>query len=61
MKKALLDDAQEKRAVEDIWLNYFNHYLFEQGTISEKEYQKMTEKIVIRSAKLSGDKNNYPR
>lgn len=61
MKKTLLDDAQEKRAAEDIWLNYFNHYLFEQGTISEKEYQKMTEKIAIRSAKLSGDKNNYPR
>ena len=55
MKKALLDAVQEKRIAEDIWLNYFNRYLFEQGVISEKEYQKMTEKIAIRSAKLSGD------
>ena len=55
MKKALLDAAQEKRIAEDIWLNYLNRYLFEQGAISEKEYQKMTEKIAIRSAKLSGD------
>ena len=36
MKKALLDAAQEKRIAEDIWLNYFNRYLIEQGTISEK-------------------------
>lgn len=55
MKKALLDAAQEKRIAEDIWLNYLNRYLFEQGAISEKEYQKMTEKIAIRLAKLSGD------
>ena len=53
MKKALLDDNLEKRIAEDIWLNYFNRYLFEQNTISEKEYKKMIEKIAIRKAKLS--------
>ncbi len=53
MQKALLDDEREKRMAEDIWLNYFNRYLFETGTISEKEYKKMTEKIATRKAKLS--------
>ena len=28
-----------------IWLSYFNKYLFEEGTITEKEYSQMTEKI----------------
>ncbi len=56
MKKALLDDIQEVRFAEDVWLNYLNRYLFEQGTISEKEYKKMTEKIANRKAKLSHDR-----
>lgn len=56
MKKALLDDVQEVRFAEDAWLNYFNRYLFEQGTISENEYKKMTEKIANRKAKLSHDR-----
>ena len=53
MKKALLDEIQEKRIAEDIWLNYFNRYLREQGVISEKEYKQMSEKIATRKAKLS--------
>lgn len=53
MKKALLAEEREKRLAEDIWLNYLNRYLFESGTISEKEYKKMTEKIAARKAKLS--------
>lgn len=53
VKKALLSDDREKRVAEDIWLNYFNRYLFEHGTISEKEYKKMVEKIATRRAKLS--------
>ena len=48
MKKALFNEEQMKRLSEDIWLNYFNRYLFENGTISEKEYKKMTEKITMR-------------
>ena len=52
-KKALLDEEREKRFAEDMWLNYFNQYLFENGTITEKEYKKMIEKIAIRKAKLS--------
>ncbi len=53
MKKTLSTDEQERRWAEDTWLNYFNRYLFENGTISEKEYKKMTEKIAIRKAKFS--------
>jgi len=56
MKKALLDENLEKTTAEDIWLNYFNRYLFENNTISEKEYKKMTEKIAMRRAKLSNKK-----
>ena len=57
MQKALLDDERERRMAEDIWLNYFNRYLFETGTISEKEYKKMTEKITTRKARLSHSGN----
>ena len=53
MKRALLDEEREIRLSEDLWLNYFNRYLFENGTITEKEYKKMVEKIANRKAKLS--------
>ncbi len=55
VKKALFDD-KEKGVAEDIWLNYFNRYLFEIGTINEKEYKKMTELITMRKTKFSYNK-----
>ncbi len=54
MRKTLTNEEKEKRLAEDIWLNYFNRYLFECETISEKDYKKMTEKIAARNAKLTG-------
>ena len=57
MGKALTDEEREKRMAEDIWLNYFNRYLFEHGTISEREYKKMTEMIAARNDKKSREKN----
>ena len=33
VKRALLDEEREIRLSEDLWLNYFNRYLFENGTI----------------------------
>ena len=57
MKKVLTDEEREKLFAEDAWLNYFNRYLFEQGTISEKEYKRMTEKIAARKSKLSRDRS----
>ena len=57
VKKVLTDEEREKLFAEDAWLNYFNRYLFEQGTISEKEYKRMTEKIAARKSKLSRDRS----
>ena len=56
VKKALNEEERErleKRFAEDVWLNYLNRYLFESGTISDKEYKKMTEKIATRREQLS--------
>ena len=53
MGRIVPDEEREKCVAEDIWLNYFNRYLFQNGTISEKEYKRMTEKIAIRNAKNS--------
>ena len=60
MSRVLSENEREKlevRFAEDAWLNYFNRYLIEEGTISEKEYNKMTEKIANRKAKLSRHKS----
>lgn len=57
MKKALTDEAREKQFAEDAWLHYFNRYLLENGTISEKEYKRMTEMIASRKSRLSHDKS----
>lgn len=56
MGKVLTNEEREKRMAEDIWLNYFNRYLFEHGTISEKEYKKMTEKIATRKPRVKHEK-----
>jgi len=53
MDKNNQDNSKEKRFAEQAWLNYFNRYLFETGTITEKEYNRMTEKIAERTAKYS--------
>ncbi len=46
-------DEREKRFAENVWLNYFNRYLFENKVISEKEYRWMTERIARRDAMRS--------
>ncbi len=51
MAKALTAEERARRACEDIWLHYFNKYLYEHGTISEKEYHRMTGKISQRNAR----------
>lgn len=57
MGKVITDEEREKRMAEDIWLNYFNRYLYESKTISEKEYKRMTEKIAARKAKRYPERN----
>lgn len=51
MDKYKNNETSEKRFAEQAWLNYFNRFLFEEGTISEKEYKQMTEKIAERTAR----------
>ena len=57
MGKAFTDEERETRMAEDIWLNYFNQYLYEHGTITEKEYNRMTEKIAARTAKRAPERD----
>ncbi len=57
MGKVLTNEEREKRMAEDIWLNYFNRYPFEHGTISQNEYKKMTELIAIRKSKRSPERD----
>ena len=56
MKKSVSIEEREIRFVEDVWLNYFNQYLYDNEIISEKEYKLMTEKIATRRTKLSSRK-----
>ena len=57
MRKTLSAEEQEKRFAEYAWLNYFNRYLFITGTISAKEYRRMTEMIAVKKTRPSGYKN----
>lgn len=51
MVKEKSDNERARILSESIWLNYFNRYLFEHGTISEKEFGRMSEKIAEREAR----------
>lgn len=57
-KKALSAEEKDRRFAEDAWLNYFNRYLFITGTISAKEYRRMTEMIAVKKTRPSLDKLN---
>lgn len=55
----MTDKQKQKLLAEEIWLDYFNRYLYEHKTISYKEYLRMNEKIaehigVKRKKLLSG-------
>ena len=41
----------ERRLAEELWLEYFNRYLFEHSHITEKEYRLMVEKIAQHCAR----------
>lgn len=57
MGRHAFDEERERHMAEDLWLNYFNRYLFEHGTISEKEYKLMTEKIAARAARRASNRH----
>lgn len=44
-KKLPTDEERETRLAEALWMNYFNRFLFDEGTITEKEYKRMVDKI----------------
>ena len=48
MERTLTGAEKEQQFVETAWLNYFNQYLWEHGSITEKEYLRMAAKIASR-------------
>lgn len=46
--------AREKRMAEEIWLMYFNNYLYEHGVISEKDRNRMVGQIANRKPSAAG-------
>ena len=56
MKKTMPDSERERRVAEDLWLNYFNRYLRDEGVICEKEFTRMTELIARRKQKTPHQK-----
>ena len=54
----LSDEERERLMAEDIWLNYYNRYLYEHGTITEKAYKKMTAIIAERKGKKKLDRDS---
>lgn len=43
--------SRQYSIAEELWLKYFNRYLYEIGAITIKEYVAMGEKIAIRCRK----------
>lgn len=46
--------AREKCMAEEIWLMYFNNYLYEHGVISEKDRNRMVGRIANRKPSTAG-------
>lgn len=40
------NDAEKYRAASEIWMNYFNEYLFKNNIISERSMRKMRNLIL---------------
>ena len=43
----------DSRAARQIWLSYFNRYLFEKHVITEEQYRKMQREISKKNVKQS--------
>ena len=48
---------KEKALAEELWLLYYNDYLFKNGFISEAEKSRMISKIYARTSKRYPEKN----
>ena len=60
MKEQTSAGAREKRMAEDLWLSYFNRYLFEQGLITEQERNRMVAKIAERNRRTPSGTKKAP-
>ena len=49
--KTIHHDNRQYSIAEELWLKYFNRYLYEIGTITIKEYAAMSDKIAVRCGK----------
>ena len=56
MKNQIPDGERARILAEDLWLNYFNRYLRDEGVISEKEFTRMTELIARRKQRPPNQK-----
>lgn len=45
-------ERQRKIVVEEMWLNYYNRKLYEQGVITERQFREMRLSIIERTAAL---------
>ena len=45
-------ERQRKIVVEEMWLNYYNRKLYEQGAITERQFREMRLWIIERTAVL---------
>jgi len=46
----MTDQTKRLLMTEEIWLNYFNNYLYDQRVITEDERNRMSNQIAARSA-----------
>ena len=60
MKEPNNAKIQERRVAEDLWLSYFNRYLYEHGVITEQERNKMVVKIAERKHRVSPSHQEDP-
>lgn len=56
MKNRIPDGERERAMAEELWLNYFNRYLLEQGVITENEYARMADLILKETRKARAKK-----
>ena len=53
-KRSVSAEQQRVSLSERLWLGYFNSYLYEKGTLTESERNKMILKIECRKGSASG-------
>ena len=53
----LTNEQSRKVLAEELWLSYFNRFLFEKGLITESERNRMVHLIANRSSGVEKQKN----